>query len=380
MDDTFMGASIRRSRAEFVDDARAGASDGFRSTARLPCPAPLEMDRQNQDASRGDSSVLERCREAALAEVARASWPAVLQTAVQELEKPMRLLDGLAGLPEDLVERAQVSHHIQKALRVVPEPLRSEWAQHRPPLGRAAPPAERRRAASAPGAPRRPQKRGSSSADASEKASRAAFSLLKRWARVMRPIAEEGRVGITIAELVHGEQPVVLPTGSVAAEIRRLVPAPAELRGGARWEAIEDLMAILDLEDMIGPAAAAPPPPPAEAAAGGAAQDWPSAVAALCRGVDRGRGPRCPRPASAGAGPAGGGALPGRAAQRAPPRGPASAGSPCRTRRPGSAALGAIGQENRKTFFGTYAKARPPPLKRGLSGTRTWTSTPSFSS
>jgi hypothetical protein len=71
----------------------------------------------------------ERCREVARAEVAKSLKASAFSAAAEKLREPLANLDGLQGLPPELLRRCAVTMRGREALKLVPEALQNEWSE-----------------------------------------------------------------------------------------------------------------------------------------------------------------------------------------------------------------------------------------------------------
>lgn len=82
----------------------------------------------------------------------------------------------------------------------------------------------------------------------------AAFDLLDKWVRAMRPLAPCGTLPSVLAELVHGTDAELPEDPPVADCLKRLVPHPdALVAAGGRWRYLEDILDVAKLEDQLRP-------------------------------------------------------------------------------------------------------------------------------
>lgn len=82
----------------------------------------------------------------------------------------------------------------------------------------------------------------------------AAFDLLDKWVRAMRPLAPCGTLPAILAELVHGNDAELPEDPLVADFLKRLVPDPdALVAAGGRWRYLEDILEVAVLEDTLRP-------------------------------------------------------------------------------------------------------------------------------
>lgn len=240
-----------------------------------------------------------QCRAVAEAEVFRVSKATALSNAMGILRKPLPSMEHLQGLPPDLVRRCQVTTRVEEALSMVPEALRQEWKENtlddwisvvlhdssvcggvvRDDAVKGDKTRNTRRAAdrltcltpeirqhsSSPCllprgalelAPERPGVELAGMGAPGEgkdvkSPTEAAYALLERWVRGMRSVAPCGTLARYIAEIVHGENPV-LPPDPIGQEMKRIVPTmnvlePAPSRRGCTF--LEEFIEALKLEE-----------------------------------------------------------------------------------------------------------------------------------
>lgn len=212
------------------------------------------------------AAVAEQCRALAKMQELKASKSSAVSSAVARLMDPLASLDGLQGLPREMVHRCAVIMRGEEASELVPEGFKRQfstgvlqkWTEQALLLDGSA----------ACRQPRKTLARGHSSGTGTRKAlaqstspartssaaalnpTKQALALLETWVSALRPIVPCGTLPSTIAALVHGAD-AQLPPDPVGAELRRLVPQEHQLGADGTWVFLKELEAALDLEKQF---------------------------------------------------------------------------------------------------------------------------------